>query len=132
MDNNRVFEKTIFEKIISGEVPSYKVYEDELTCAFLDAFPTVRGHVLVVPKRAVDKIYDLSSEDWDAVWATVKKMSVHMEKVLGQRIFYQVMGTEVSHAHVHLIPQSPDYEQGKTLELTAEEMREIADKIRLS
>ena len=84
---------TIFSKIINGDIPSYKIYEDEKTYAFLDINPEVKGHTLVVPKVEVDKIYDLSDEDWAALWATVKKVAKRMEEVLGARVVMKVMGT---------------------------------------
>jgi histidine triad (HIT) family protein len=65
---------SIFTKIINHEIPSYKIYEDEKTYAFLDINPETKGHTLVVPKVEVDKIYDLSDEDWNALWDTVKKV----------------------------------------------------------
>jgi len=83
---------SIFTKIIGGEVPSYKVYEDERTYAFLDIEPDTKGHVLVVPKVEVDRVYDLSDEDWVALMDTVKKLAQHMEKVLGARTLIRVIG----------------------------------------
>lgn len=115
--------------IIAGEIPSYKVYEDEKTFAFLDIHPETRGHTLVVPKTEVDKFYELSDEDYVAVFATVKKLAAHMDEVLGARTFVKIIGTDVPHAHVHLIPQAEDYEPGRTLELSVVEMEEIAAKL---
>lgn len=77
---------TIFTKIIKGEVPCYKIYEDDKTFAFLDIAPEAEGHTLVIPRVEVDKIYDLSDEDYQAVMATVKKLAKHMEAVLGERM----------------------------------------------
>ena len=95
---------SIFTKIIQGEIPCYKIYEDDKTFAFLDIHPESKGHVLVIPKNEVDKIYELPDEDYQALMATVKKLSQHMEKVLGQRTLWKVVGTDVPHAHVHLMP----------------------------
>ena len=122
----------VFTKIIKGEIPSYKVYEDDKTFAFLDIHPETRGHVLVVPKVEVGKIYELSDEDYAALWGTVRKLAEHMDKVLGERIIIKVVGVDLpEHAHVHLMPFDPDFVQGQTLELDDAEMREIAEKLRL-
>lgn len=120
---------SIFTKIINGEIPSYKIYEDEKTLAFLDINPETKGHVLVVPKLEVDKIYDLPDEDFDALMHTVKKLSTHMEKVLEKRILWKVIGTDVPHAHVHLLPYDETWEHGRTLSLTPEEFEEIRQKL---
>ena len=116
---------SIFSKIIAGEIPCYKIYEDEKTLAFLDIHPETVGHVLVIPKLEIDKIYDLPEEDYLALMKTVKRISKYMEEALGRRIFWKVIGTDVPHAHVHLTPQDENWEYGKTLELDEERMREI-------
>ena len=120
---------SIFSKIIEGEIPAYKIYEDEKTFAFLDINPEVRGHVLVVPKVEVDKIYELSDEDWVALWASVKKIAQHMEDVTGRRTLMKVVGTDVPHAHVHLTPFDETWQYGRTLELSKEEFEEIRQKL---
>lgn len=123
---------SIFTKIINGEIPSYKIYEDDKTLAFLDIHPETKGHVLVVPKKEVDKIYDLEDEDYNALMRTVKQISTHMERVLGRRTLWKVIGTDVPHAHVHLMPQDDNWEYGKTLDLTPEEFEEIRSKLALN
>lgn len=120
---------SIFSKIIAGEIPCYKIYEDEKTFAFLDIHPETRGHTLVVPKLECDKIYDLPEEDYLALWATVKKIAKNMEKVTGKRSLMKVIGTDVPHAHVHIMPLDESWQYGKTLELSTEEMAEIAKKL---
>ena len=120
---------SIFTKIINGEIPSYKIYEDDKTYAFLDIHPESKGHTLVVPKNEVDKIYELPDEDYQALMATVKKLSLHMEKVLGVRTLWKVVGTDVPHAHVHLMPLDPNWQHGHTLELTPEEFEEVRQKL---
>ena len=120
---------SIFTKIINGEIPSYKIYEDDKTMAFLDINPEVKGHTLVVPKNEVDKVYELPDEDFDALMHTVKKLSAHMEKALGARALWKVIGTDVPHAHVHLIPFDESWEHGKTLTLTPEEFEEIRARL---
>ena len=116
---------SIFTKIINGEIPSYKIYEDNKTYAFLDIHPETKGHTLVIPKKEVDKIYNLEDEDYQALMDTVKKLSKHMEDKLGARILWKVVGTDVPHAHVHLMPLDEDWQHGKTLDLTEEEFRDI-------
>lgn len=120
---------SIFSKIIKGEIPCYKIYEDDKTFAFLDINPETPGHTLVVPKLEVDKIYDLPEEDYQALMQTVKKLSCHMEKVMGVRTLWKVVGTDVPHAHVHLTPYDENWKYGKTLKLSDEEMKEIAKKL---
>lgn len=120
---------SVFTKIINSEIPCYKIYEDDKTFAFLDINPETKGHTLVVPKNEVDKIYELSDEDYQALMATVKKLSAHMEKVLGTRTLWKVIGTDVPHAHVHLLPFDETWEHGKTLKLTPEEFEEIRTQL---
>lgn len=120
---------SIFSKIIAGEIPSYKIYEDEKTFAFLDINPESKGHTLVVPKAEVDKIYELSDEDYHALWAAVKKVAAHMEEVSGRRTLMKVIGTDVPHAHVHLMPMDETWEYGRTLSLTEDEFKEIQEKL---
>jgi len=120
---------SIFSKIIAGEIPSYKIYEDEKTFAFLDINPESKGHTLVVPKAEVDKIYELSDEDYHALWAAVKKVAAHMEEVSGRRTLMKVIGTDVPHAHVHLMPMDETWEYGRTLQLTEDEFREVQAKL---
>lgn len=120
---------SIFTKIINGEIPCYKIYEDDKTLAFLDIHPESKGHVLVVPKKEVDKIYDLEDEDYNALMQTAKKLSRHMEKQLGTRTLWKVVGTDVPHAHIHLMPLDPNWQYGKTLDLTPDEFEEIRTKL---
>lgn len=96
---------TIFSKIIRGEIPCQKIYEDEKTLAFLDIYPVQPGHVLVIPKAEVEFVWDLSDELYQAVMATSKKVALHMREVLPQTyVHMRIVGTDVPHAHVHLIP----------------------------
>ena len=121
---------SVFTKIVQGEIPCYKIYEDERTMAFLDIEPETRGHTLVIPKREVDKLYDLDEEDYVAVMATVKKLAKHYDEVLGKRIIIKVVGTDVPHAHVHLIPEDENWEYGKTVKLTGEQMEAISGRLK--
>ena len=120
---------SIFSKIIAGEIPCYKIYEDEKTLAFLDIHPETPGHTLVIPKVEVDKLYELEMEDYLAVMKTVKILASRMEKVLGRRTLMKMIGTDVPHAHVHLVSLDPDYQYGQVVEMTEEEMKEMQKKL---
>ena len=96
--------ESIFTKIIKGEIPSSKVYEDEKTIAIIPLHPIAKGHVLVIPKAQVDQFIDLTDEDYQAVWSTVKKVGYRMREVLNpKRIGVQVVGLDVPHAHIHVL-----------------------------
>lgn len=120
---------SIFSKIIQGEIPCYKIYEDDKTLAFLDIHPESKGHVLVIPKLEIDKIYDLPDEDYQALMATAKKLSKHLEDKLGARILWKVIGTDVPHAHIHLMPLDPNWHYGHTLELNEDEFEQIRQSL---
>lgn len=120
---------SVFSKIVKGEIPCYKIYEDERTMAFLDIAPETPGHTLVIPKVEVDKIYELSPEDYQAVWETVRKVAVRMEKVLGKRTLMKVIGTDVPHAHVHLMPFDPTWRHGREVKMSPDEMEEMREKL---
>ncbi|MBQ6396299.1 HIT domain-containing protein [Candidatus Saccharibacteria bacterium] len=120
---------SVFSKIVKGEIPCYKIYEDEENLAFLDIHPETRGHVLVIPKVEVDKIYDLEPEDYRSLFEAVQKVARRMDEVLGRRILMKVVGTDVPHAHVHLMPMDETWEYGRTLELTEGEFKEIQKKL---
>ena len=120
---------SIFAKIVAGDIPSYKIYEDEKTYAFLDIHPEVKGHVLVIPKIEVDKIYELPDEDYVALWQSVKKIAKHMEEVLGARVIMKVVGTDVPHAHVHLTPISDEWQYGKGGEGSGAGVKEVEEEL---
>ncbi len=120
---------SVFTKIINGEIPCYKIYEDDKTLAFLDINPETKGHTLVVPKKEVDKIYDLEDDDYNALMQTVKILSKNLEEKLGKRTLWKVIGTDVPHAHVHLLPYDETWEHGRTLKLSPEEFEEIRAKL---
>ena len=122
---------SIFTQIIKEEIPSYKIYEDDKTIAFLDIHPETKGHILVVPKLEVDKIYDLPDEDYQALMATVKKLSKHMEEKLGSRTLWKVIGTDVPHAHVHLEPYDETWFYGREVEMTDDDFKDIQAKLKL-
>ena len=90
---------------LKGEIPAYKIYEDNLTLAFLDIHPVHEGHTLVIPKLQIDQLWDLPDEVYNAVMLTTHKVAIHLRKVLGvRRVGVKVVGTDVPHAHIQLIP----------------------------
>jgi histidine triad (HIT) family protein len=96
---------SIFTKIVKGEIPAHKVYEDDLTLAFLDIHPVQPGHTLIIPKEQVEFVWDLSDSDYKAVMATAKRVALRLRTVLGVKcVGVLVMGVDVPHAHVQLIP----------------------------
>lgn len=98
-------EDSIFTKIINGDIPSHKIYEDDKTFVFLNIYPAVTGHTLVIPKLQIDSVWDLPEEDYQAVMATAKKVALRLQEVLGTaRVGEKVVGIDIPHAHVHLIP----------------------------
>ena len=98
-------EDSIFTKIIKGEIPSHKVYEDEHTYAFLDINPANEGHTLVIPKTQVEFVWDLSSDDYHALMQSVKKVADRLRNAYpNSYIAEMIVGVDVPHAHVHLIP----------------------------
>lgn len=124
---------TIFSKIISGEIPSYKIAEDDLFLAFLDVFPLVKGHVLVVPKTEVDRIFDLPDEYLAAMLLFSRPIANAIERTMDcQRCGLSVVGLEVPHAHLHLLPINTandlNFTQPK-ITVEKEEMELIQQKI---
>ncbi|MBR3329523.1 HIT domain-containing protein [Candidatus Saccharibacteria bacterium] len=120
---------SIFTQIINGEIPCYKIYEDDKTIAFLDIHPETPGHTLVIPKKEIDKIYDLPDEDFVALIQTAKKLSKHMEETLGARTLWKVIGTDVPHAHIHLIPYDETWYHGREITTSPEEFQAIQAKL---
>jgi histidine triad (HIT) family protein len=115
-------EPTIFTRIINGEIPCYKVYEDEKTIAFLDIHPVAEGHTLVVSKAEVPYVWDLSPEDHRAVYDTVQKVGRRLREVVGTPyVGEMVVGTDVPHAHVHVVPFTETSELKRTLETATAE-----------
>ena len=124
---------SIFSKIIAGQIPCYKIAEDENFLAFLDASPLKKGHSLVVPKKEVDYIFDLDNETYTGLMSFSKRVAKAIEKsILCKRISVHVIGLEVPHAHVHLIPINDvnDCNFSNTkLKLRKEEFEELAKEI---
>ena len=124
---------TIFSKIIAGEIPSYKIAEDEKFFAFLDIFPLREGHVLVVPKTETDKFFDLPDDYLAALLLFAKPIAKAIERSFNcNRCGIEVIGLEVPHAHLHLIPINSandlNFTQSK-MKFSAEEMKKIQEKI---
>jgi histidine triad (HIT) family protein len=124
---------SVFSKIAKGEIPSYKIAEDELNFAFLDINPLAEGHTLVIPKKETDYIFDLNEEEYKSLFSFARKVSIAMRKVIPcERIGVAVIGLEVPHAHIHLVPINSIYDldfKKQKLKLDPEKMKLIAGKI---
>ena len=126
---------SIFSKIVSGEIPSFKIMEDQYHLAFLDVFPLAKGHVLVIPKQEVDSIFDLSDQAYAALWFFAKRTAKALELAIPcKRVGIAVIGLEVPHAHIHLLPlqsvEDINFSNPK-LTVSTDEMQAIAAKIRV-
>lgn len=125
---------TIFTKIVNGEIPCYKIAEDEKCFAFLDISPLQEGHTLVIPKKEVDYIFDLEDEDLIAMQLFAKKVAKAIKETFScKKVAQVVLGMEVPHAHIHLIPMNSEKDVNflaQKKELTKEEFEAIAEKIR--
>ena len=125
---------SIFSKIAAGEIPSYKCAENEKFYAFLDINPLVKGHTLVIPRREVDYIFDMDDEEIGEFMQFAKKVAVALKKAFPcEKVGMEVIGLEVRHAHIHLIPMQSEKDMNMAnpkLKLTDEEFQEIAEKIR--
>ena len=123
---------SIFTKIINGEIPSYKVAENDKFYAFLDINPNANGHTLVVPKKEVNKLFDLDEETYNELMSFSRKIAIAIEKVIPcKRIGMSVIGLEVPHVHVHLIPlqKMEDIQFIKKVTLEPKEFEAIANAI---
>ena len=124
---------SIFTKIIKGEIPSYKIAEDENYLAFLDAMPLVKGHTLVIPKKEIDFIFDLDSEDYKNLWSFAQNVAKKLQTTYSdKRIAVAVVGLEVPHAHIHLIPITKMEDmnfKNVRLKFSEDEYREIQHSI---
>ena len=124
---------TIFSKIIAGQIPSYKIAEDDKFFAFLDIFPMVRGHVLVVPKVETDKFFDLEKDYLAAMLLFAQPIAHAIEKSFPcNRCGISVMGLEVPHAHMHLVPINSADDLNFTrakLKLSGDELKNVQEKI---
>tara|TARA_B100000780_G_scaffold272657_1_gene235172 strand:- start:6799 stop:7191 length:393 start_codon:yes stop_codon:yes gene_type:complete len=125
---------SIFTKIVKGEIPAFKIAEDEHFLAFLDVFPLAKGHVLVIPKQEIDSIFDLSDENYTMLWLFAKTTAKALKMAIPcKRVGIAVIGLEVPHAHIHLIPlqsvEDINFSRPK-LKVEDGEMLLIAEKIK--
>lgn len=124
---------SVFSKIVSGEIPAYKIAEDENFLAFLDVMPLAKGHTLVIPKQEVDLIFDLDSESFKNLWAFAQKVAKKVgDAIPCIRVGVAVVGLEVPHAHIHLVPLNSMADlnfSNDRLQLSAEEYQEIQNAI---
>jgi histidine triad (HIT) family protein len=124
---------SIFSKIVSGEIPSFKIAETVEFLAFLDAFPITKGHVLVIPKVEVDYIFDLEEDLYTRLLLFARTIVPALEKTVPcKRIGVSVIGLEVPHAHVHLLPLNSmsDADFTKKIKITKEELAQLAEDIK--
>lgn len=124
---------SVFTKIVNGEIPAYKIAENEDFLAFLDVMPLVKGHTLVIPKKEVDLIFDLESEEYKNLWAFAQEVAKKIGKAIPcVRVGVAVVGLEVPHAHIHLVPLNTIEDlnfSNERLKLTSEEYKEIQNSI---
>lgn len=124
---------SIFSKIAAGEIPSYKVAADDRHYAFLDINPVAPGHTLVIPRREVDYLFDLSEQEYADLMAFARKVALAMKEVMPcRKVGMAVLGLEVPHAHVHLVPITKESDMNffkEKLQLDSKDMAEIAEKI---
>lgn len=124
---------TIFSKIAAGEIPSYKIAEDDRYFAFLDINPVAEGHTLVIPKNETDYIFDLDDEEYAGLQLFAKRVAAAIKKTMPcRRVGVAVMGLEVPHAHIHLIPINRESDMNffkDKLSPTPERMKQIAEAI---
>lgn len=124
---------SIFTKIVNGEIPSYKIAEDENYYAFLDIFPLAKGHTLVIPKKEVDYLFDLDDDTLSGLNLFAKRVAKAIDKTIEcKRVGVVVLGLEVPHAHIHLIPLNEESDASFSkpkLKLPEEEFKAIAEKI---
>ncbi|MDD2617565.1 MAG: HIT family protein [Bacteroidales bacterium] len=127
---------SIFSKIIAGDIPCYKIAEDEHFFAFLDIHPLMPGHTLVIPRKETDYLFDIDDQELADMMVFAKKIALALKKAIAcKRIGMAVVGMEVPHAHIHLIPINKETDMlfsKPKLNPTADEMRDIAEKINKS
>ena len=123
----------IFSKIVNGEIPAYKVAEDEHYLAFLDIFPVAKGHTLVIPKKEVDYLFDLDDETYAGLQLFAKKVAAGLKKTIPcVKVGVLVLGLEIPHAHIHLIPMQNEADVlnfSKKLKFSTEEFTQIRENI---
>lgn len=124
---------SVFSRIAAGEIPSYKVAENERYYAFLDIAPMKKGHTLVIPKRETDYIFDLSEEEYAGLWGFARKVALAVKAAIPcKRVGVAVLGMEVPHAHIHLVPLESEADMDfrkEKLSLSVEEFAQTAASI---
>lgn len=124
---------SIFTKIVAGEIPSYKIVEDERFFAFLDINPLAKGHTLVIPKKEIDYLFDLDDDTLAAMIIFAKRIAMAIEKtIVCKRIGVAVLGLEVPHTHIHLVPLNSEADinfANPRVKLTADEFSKLAKEI---
>ena len=124
---------SIFSKIVNGEIPAYKVAEDENHLAFLDIFPVAKGHTLVIPKKEVDYLFDLDDELYSGLQLFAKKIAVGLKKAVPcEKVGVLVLGLDVPHAHIHLVPMQNEADLlnfSKKMKFSPDEFLEISKLI---
>lgn len=124
---------SIFTKIVNGEIPAYKVAEDEKFLAFLDIFPVAKGHTLVIPKKEVDYLFDLDDDLYAGLQLFTKKVAAGLKKAIPcEKVGVLVLGLEIPHAHIHLVPMQNEADLlnfSKKLKFSSEEFQEITEII---
>jgi histidine triad (HIT) family protein len=124
---------SIFTKIINGEIPAYKIAEDDNYLAFLDVNPNAKGHTLCIPKQEINKLFDIEEDQYLGLMAFARKVAIALEKTVPcKRVGMAVIGLEVPHAHVHLIPlnEMDEMRFQKKVSLTKDEFEELAVRIK--
>lgn len=129
---NKVMQDSIFTKIVAGEIPCHKIYEDDNVLAFLDIEPRTEGHTLVVPKvHPAEFVWDLSAPTYHALMEACQKIAVNLRTKTGRKyVNMSIVGTDVPYAHVHLIPFDTTDELHGRFEVTQESLAHIAAKLR--
>lgn len=126
---------TIFKKIVNGEIPAYKVAEDSQFLAFLDIHPNAKGHTLCIPKKEIDNIFDLDEEVYQELMRFSRKVAIALQKTLPcKRVGMAVVGLEVPHVHVHLIPLNSmkDMDFSQSIKMEHEEFESLAKSIHVN
>lgn len=133
MEYTESMEDSIFTKIIKGEIPSHKVYEDDKVLAFLDITPTTPGHTLVIPKKQVELVWDLNDDEYHAVMAVAKRVAQRLQEVLGVKfVGEKIIGTDVPHAHVHVFALTTGDQQFDEMAADHDTLAAMAEKLRFS
>ncbi len=125
---------TIFEKIVTGEIPAYKIYEDDKFFAFLDINPKGLGHTLLIPKHPYPFVWNLPDQEYQQIMQTAKKLALHLKnKMNTEYVRLDIVGTDVPHAHIHLIPFNIENQmiEKPSLELSEKDFQALVEKLKI-